>query len=286
VAAGAVTVDGNFLSSHGNHGSDLEDDPKSLGDVVFVQNLGKPWEGVGLPASAADFPTFPGWAPIQAYVTNAVASPKRFIAAGGAVLFQNNQVILDWHIVRLPAVTTTPLSFFVVAILSVDHAGVNTNQFALRLTPGASLPALPPFGSVPAQTVPTTGAPALSINEPLFGHVLVGGGTVEASFNRFSEAVNRRGAAANPPDVSPVHVSLATIGTLMNTSAFNQGTAPIAAYIDSTGAPALNAQSMFVGGNQVMFRRSDATQSSINGSAAIRDFLSSLVHMLDQTPPT
>ena len=285
VTAGAVSVDGNFLSSRGNHGSDLEDDPKTLGDVVFVQNLGKPWEGVGLPASAADFPPFPGSAAIAAYVTNAVASPRRFVAAGGAVLFQNNQVIFDWHVVRLPTTATIPLSFFPVAILSLDHASVNTNQFALRLTPDSTLPALPPFGSVQAQTVPATGT-GLPINEPIFGHVLVGGGTVEASFNRFSEAVNRRPAPANPPDVSPVHVSLATIGNLFNTSAFNQGTAPIAAYIDSTGTPALTPQSLFVGGNQVMFRRTDATQASINGSAIIRDFLSSLVHMLDQVPPT
>jgi hypothetical protein len=48
VATGAVTIERNFFSSRGNHGSNELSDLFMVGDVVFVQNLGTPWEASDL----------------------------------------------------------------------------------------------------------------------------------------------------------------------------------------------------------------------------------------------
>ena len=48
VATGPVLIERNFFSSRGNHGSDTLPDQFAIGDVVFVQNLGAPWEASNL----------------------------------------------------------------------------------------------------------------------------------------------------------------------------------------------------------------------------------------------
>jgi hypothetical protein len=302
VASGPVDVDGNYLSSLGNHGADVLAEQMMVGDVVFIENLAQPWEGAALPKSAADFAGFPGSGPVQRYVTNAVStsagaseavsSPRLFLGLGGGVLFHNNQVTFDWHVVRLPT-NGAPLSFFPVAVLSLDHAGVNANQFALRLQAAPGL-TLPPFGSVLGQVVsPGIGDPDLILSEePLFGHVLIGGGTVEAVSNRFSEALIRAAAAgggAPVQAVTPAFVSLATFGVLLNTTAFNQGTRPMLAYVAGANPPSgpndpqsLEATRIFTGGNQVLFRVSSPgrDQAALNSNPTLRDLLNSFVQLM------
>src|SRR5262249_22107411 len=142
---GPMVVEGNFLSSTGNHGAPTQEDELAIGDVVLVQNLGQPWEasnftdttvpaGTGLPSHARNYLSSRG--------NTATPSPLVlfFVGDGGAVQFNNNQVVYDWTVRQFPnSPTVTPignvgfrLSFYSVAILSLDHAAVTNNQLAMR----------------------------------------------------------------------------------------------------------------------------------------------------------
>ena len=222
VATGSVAVDGNFLSSQGFHGAATAGDAFAIGDAVFVQNLGAPWEIVDANQlfSGADFNNpFPGFttprgAPSM-LVTNAPGSPRRYVGVGGGVLFANNQVIYDWDVKRpVPTVEASlppPLSYFAVAVLTLDHLCCVGNNFAIRLggvDPGSTNP-------------PVTGAfPELEadLTEPLLANAFLGGSTVQVARNRFAENV----LASN--------LSMISGAELMNMTSGNLGTHPMFAY--------------------------------------------------------
>ena len=195
VATGPVSIHGNLLSSGGYHGSYYADDVYAIGDAVYVQNLGGPWERFDLDeildAERVNLPNQPVpqngagrdtgefldyQTPRDAvfYLFNRLPhSPRFFVGLGGRVLFDNNQVILDWTVKRQPS-RGLPLSFFPVVLLSLDHVGMEANQIALRLT-GAG------------DTAPPD--PNRKIEQPLLSHVFAGGATLNVTGNRIAGTI-------------------------------------------------------------------------------------------------
>jgi hypothetical protein len=221
VAVGSVAIDGNFFSSQGFTGSNTTNDAFAIGDAVYVQDLGAPWEQFDAHTILAgsgtnSFPPFTTPATAEAIlVNNPISSPRRFVGFGGGVLFANNQVILDWDVKRdVPTTETTvqpPLSYFAVTILTLDHLNCVGNNFAIRL---GKVPT--PFN--PPQPDPNGTDFTQLLTEPLLANAFLGGSTLQVSRNRFSETV--RGTT----------LSLITGAELMNFTAFNIGTHHTFAY--------------------------------------------------------
>ncbi|HEY6477573.1 MAG TPA: DUF6519 domain-containing protein, partial [Polyangia bacterium] len=187
VATGPMAIDGNYFASLGFHGSENQIDRFAIGDVVYLQDLGSPWERFGV---AQLSPGSPGSPPLvrppdflhytapfrtRAYLTNlAPASPRIFSGEGGAIVFANNQVVYDFTVRRTPLTpTTAPISFFPVALLGLDHVALASNQFGLRLQ----------FET----TAPTP--PTIQNGSQIFGHVLAIGATITATRNRCAAQV-------------------------------------------------------------------------------------------------
>jgi hypothetical protein len=194
VATGPVRIEGNHLASLGNHGADVPAEQFAIGDVVFVQNLGAPWEKIDYTAIINSSIHSPN--KINDYL---LSSPWFFVGEGGAILFTNNQVIYDWLVERLPSrASRAPVSFFPVALLSTDHVSMDGNQLGFRLRNVNS----------PSEIT----SPVTPFLEPVLGHVLTLGGTVQVSGNRISEKVQT------------VTLSLVSFSQLMNLTSFNQMT--------------------------------------------------------------
>src|SRR5262249_53821688 len=136
-AAGPVTVANNFFSTNGFHGSDFPEDEFAIGDVVLIEDLGGPWERFDIAQiseSNGTFIDYDNTFPIGTYLKNTVeASPRFFIGVGGQVLFQNNQVIYDWFVERIPTEEGVPLGIFSVALLGLDHIACVGNHLALHV---------------------------------------------------------------------------------------------------------------------------------------------------------
>ena len=204
VATGPVSIVGNFLSSEGNHGADNVSDAYMVGDVVYLQNLGAPWEG-NLEASSSDALASRETA-VNApnYLTLGSTYETRAVyGEGGAIQFKDNQVTFDWEVLRVPHVKRRrpPLCLFPVALVSLDHLSIDGNQFAFRLR-GRKV-----------RTAPPAASPALiGYVEPVFGHVLGVGGTVQISNNRIAESVGS------------TLLSLVAIGELAAMATYNQST--------------------------------------------------------------
>jgi hypothetical protein len=208
---GPLVVEGNFLSSTGNHGAPTQEDELAIGDVVLVQNLGQPWEASDFdkvqPGTGMPFPTTNY---LSASGNTSTPSPLVlfFVGDGGQVQFSNNQVVYDWLVRQLPDSPTvqTPgtggfrQSFYSVAILSLDHATVSNNQMAMRVRVDPD--------------VELTG-----LNLQLVSHLVVAGATVDVRGNRVAESADDSA------------LSILTMGLLLNTTAFNQGTHCTAAFI-------------------------------------------------------
>jgi len=214
VATGPVAVERNFLSSEGNHGADTLNDSFSIGDIVYIQNLGAPWEadlgpdGQGTPEpDEATYGTHPFEA--TSYFNTVLPTPPQsptnprvLVGEGGAVLFNNNQVVFDWEVLRLPKVGfRPPLSYFPVALLTVDHLGIAGNQLFFRLR-----------GQKIRNSPPMTSPPVFGFREPVLSHVFGVGATISVSGNRVSEAIE------------DAILSIFTVGELLNLSALNQST--------------------------------------------------------------
>ncbi|HVV50843.1 MAG TPA: DUF6519 domain-containing protein [Polyangia bacterium] len=208
VATGPVTVEGNYLGSLGFHGADNQVDRFAIGDVVYVQNLGGPWERFGVAAlSPSPVPNVPADVEFlnyvvpgrtRPYLTNsAPASPRFFAGEGGAVVFANNQVVYDFTLRRpVPDGSTAPVSFFPVALLCLDHVGVTGNQFGLRFQANVEPPEPPPFNGL----------------SQILGQVLAIGATVNVTRNRASAGVGT------------VLLSLVAFDQIMGVMAANQTT--------------------------------------------------------------
>jgi hypothetical protein len=214
VVTGPIAVDGNSFGSLGNHGANTLSELSAVGEVVFIMNVGAPWEKTGIDSPAfSTYTTPPGTQEYLAGQPPPVDSPtgaeqdederdediRYAVGDGGGVLFNNNQVTYDWAIRRLPVLRVgVPISFFPVSIISLDHVGLEGNQFAFRL---AGLTSRSRF------TPPVRGLP-----EPVLAHVFALGATVQLGGNRLSETV---GTSV---------LSLLGIAELMLTSSYNQST--------------------------------------------------------------
>jgi hypothetical protein len=267
VATGAVSVENNFLSSLGYHGSETTTDRFAIGDVVYIQNLGAPWETfdiglVKLQSPPAPRDIIPGQEPpFEDFITpkktsqflyNRVRqSPRFFVGEGGPILFNNNQVTYDWQYRRVPpAGSGAPLSFFPVALLALDHVGVQNNSFALRLekAPSVTLPTPPP-------PLPDVGGQQPSIVHA-YAQVFIIGSTLNASRNRIASGIDN------------VVLSLLTFTELMSVASANQSTHsilgipnvsdPISGNPNGPASPYVlyqDDQTRISAGNQVMLSR-------------------------------
>jgi hypothetical protein len=274
LSTGPVSIDGNSFASRGNHGSNVTADQFGVGDIILAQNFGPPWEdetpifgGYRVPYSA-DF--------VRRYLTNSPSSPGAsrhlMIADGGGLLFNNNQVTFDWAVQQLanPSLRA-PLAFFPVALLSLDHLGVEGNQFAFRLR-----------GLGPSSRFTS---PVIGYREPVMSHALMVGATLQVGGNRFSE------------NLRSTILSMLAIAQFMNQSTFNQSTHQILVTtglgledeeeeIASPGADELSQGSPVTGeltldrvGHQVMFASNNINAGIANLRAVSRRFLD----LLDDT---
>jgi hypothetical protein len=211
VGTGPMAIQDNFFSSLGFHGSIASPEALAeifaLGDVVYVHNLGRPWEAAGLPTTGGTDGLPPNNSQI---ISGAIVYLKDqassygwgnlfFVGLGGHTLFTDNQVVYDWTVKQ---VGSEPLSYAPVALVSLDNMAVRSNQFAFRLdTQGLTLPTPP----LPPGTQGFGGRPVLS-------QVLVVGHMVDVSNNRVAEGL------------SVCEASIFSIGRIANISTRNFGT--------------------------------------------------------------
>lgn len=219
VGFGPMSIENNFLSSQGFNGS--LDSPYALaeisaiGDVVYVHNLGRPWEGFPSFESPNAVPPPNNSIPDEdiAFMADTLSeddTPEDILFVGhfgGQTIFNNNQVVYDYA--PQPAIafkaTSDKLSYAVVALVSLDHLSVNSNNFAFRLdlsnlTLSSKLPS-PPFSV--SDTSFDYG------NRPVMTHVLALGHTVDVGHNRVAEGLQVSEA------------SIFSIGFAMNSTVFN-----------------------------------------------------------------
>jgi hypothetical protein len=212
VGTGPFQIEGNFLASLGNQGADDRVEQYAIGELVYVQNLGGPFESRDLQAfiSSSEDGLSNFVIPRQGvqYLLDTVpASPRLFLGAGGQIQFNNNHTVLDWQVVR-PPTQGAPLSYFPVVLFTQDHVGLLGNHLALRVE-GATEGFPRPFPSDPNDQAILTDAFAF---QPVFSHVFAAGMTANVQFNRFSE------------NVRATYLSLMSNGDLLNYSAYNQAT--------------------------------------------------------------
>lgn len=227
VATGPMSIDGNYFSSMGYHGSETTTDRYRIGDVVFVQNMGAPWEVFGIqdvgldqiptggiysysaPPPAGQEEGFVGYDNPEApnltarYLLDSIAqSPRFFIGDGGRTLFHNNQVVLDWDLKRISFTSPAAIAYFPTAILGLDHVSITGNSFGLRLQTGE----FPTNSQIPY--------PDMAPSEPLLAQVFAYGGTLQVMRNRIASGVY------------DVHSSFIGFSELMGQALLNQTTHP------------------------------------------------------------
>lgn len=201
VGTGSMAVEGNSFASRGNWKGPSFNDRRMVGDVVFVLDLGRPWESERNAAGALPFgpqqPNSDSKNRFKTYLQNTI-SPRQFMSIGGALSFCNNQVTYDWALPPPPGGVESLVSTFATAIFSLDHVAVSANQFAMRVTGG-------PWRYNSPSTTP-------SVQETFFSDVFVLGGTIEAVQNRVSSRVGN------------TFLSLACCAALSSVVAYNQCT--------------------------------------------------------------
>lgn len=202
-----MTIESNFFSSQGNHKGESFTERGKIGDVLFVLDLGRPWEMQ--PAEDGSFHFGPqttaesGTNYFQPYVQSPGSdSPRQFLGFGGALSFCNNQVTYDWQPPSDDS-PTQPLSHFASVLVSLDHVAVSGNQFAMHLeSPNWS------YGDAGRLS---SGSPVPpSVSQLLLSDVFVYGGTVEVAQNRLAERVGN------------TYLSLAAFADLTGIVAYNQ----------------------------------------------------------------
>jgi hypothetical protein len=263
VATGPVQVDGNFLSSEGFHGSFDSEDSRLIGDVVFIQNLGGPWERFNIDdlATMSDFLDYDNPRDALNYLFNLVpTSPRHFVGLGGQVLFQNNQVVYDWQVI-LPPSRFDPLTIFAVAVMSLDHTSISANQFSLRLVAPANIP-VPPGDS------------DMGSDEPFYAHVFATGATLEATSNRISEHADA------------ARLSFLGLGELTFTAVHNQATHQIHA----TGANPVETYGILADNQQMLLKRGAFLVNNdwvfVQGARLFMKFLDRPTFLLGPPPTT
>ena len=187
---GTTAVFGNFFSADGNRGSTATTETSQVGDVVFLENRATPWERRGKPKDEHTKPTDgtlnPREVQLVAKVTDTIVtnSPFRSNGRGGHLLFSSNQVTFDWEVA--PAASVTPVSYYPVALYSIDHVGAHGNQLLFRTTSTAAA------GNVaaPNNLAGSGDSASFTVETPLVAQLFAGAHTVNLSHNRFSESLN------------------------------------------------------------------------------------------------
>ena len=209
VGIGPFQIEGNFLSALGNQGGDDAVEQFAIGELVYVQNLGGPFDRFEL-AQFQNTPTFTTF-PTRAFETlldQVPTSPRLYLGGGGQIQFNNNHTVFDWSVTRTPT-PGAPLSFFPVVLLTLDHLGMLGNHLALRVQ-GNALAGLPlphPNNAGDAEAFAAGFA-----FEPILSHILAAGVTLNVQLNRISESVRAS------------YLSLLANADLLNYTAYNQTT--------------------------------------------------------------
>lgn len=243
VGTGSISIDSNFLSSRGNLRGVAFTERTMVGDVIFVLDLGRPWETSLHPVDknipfGPQQPSKDEWLnDFKDYLQN-TKSPRQFLSLGGALSFCNNQVLYDWARPASTPEIDPPLSTFASAFFSLDHVTVSANQFVMRLQGhGWSYEPDSP----------------LEIKETFLADVFALGGTVEAVQNRVSSRVGN------------VFSSLACCASMGSVMAYNQTTHHAVSYRTSEPVMYLSYGQRLVRlevSNQVLFMRERRGQAS------------------------
>lgn len=209
VGMGSFQIERNFFSSLGNRGSDDTTEQFAIGELIYIQNLGGPFERFGAEKlDQAESPYKFPWITFDVLLDQkTTTSPRRFEGAGGQIQFNNNQTVFDWQ--NPPAPTqSAPLSYFPIVLLSQDHIGMLGNHLALRIESTDELPTSRFPRPFPEGVDDDNGFAF----EPVLSHVMVAGVTVSVQLNRISE------------NVRASYLSLMANADLLNYTAYNQTT--------------------------------------------------------------
>jgi hypothetical protein len=223
---GAIQVRGNSLASAGNHGAQRASDWFMVGDIVFIQDFGRPWEAcqqlaLGSPSPVAPDPNFNRTTTfIESYLeaaNTAESDPEsaelQFVGTGGHVSFTNNEVQYLWELQQVSE-NPVPLSFSNVFIHSLDHVTCTDNQVASRITDSQGLIEQHDRWLTAQLGIP--GSPRFGV---LYSSVQVSGFTVNLSHNRIAHCVGDAIFSGN------------TVGFAENITGFNQTTTCVPAFV-------------------------------------------------------
>ena len=226
---GPIQVRGNSLASLGNHGAQRAADWFAVGDIVFIQDFGRPWETCLEPALGSPSPVVPE--PVLNQTTTfirqyleagltAESDPEeaffQFVGTGGHVSFSNNEVQYLWDL-RQVSENPVPLSFSNVFIHSLDHVTFADNQIASRITDTQDL-----IEQENRWLTAVIGSPPIFSSVRfgvLYSSVQVSGFTVNISHNRIAHCVGDAIFSGN------------TVGFAQNITGFNQTTTCVPALV-------------------------------------------------------
>jgi len=203
IATGPVHIQGNYLSSRGNAGGDVSNEQLQVGDLIYVQNLGGPWERIDLAESGIDIHNVyetPPQRVIETLLALQPTSPYFYRGDGGAILFNNNHTTLDWDVQRAPTQPQVPLAKFPIAFVTLDHLGMMGNHMALRIA------------NAPSGRPPLPSDPEIPAGVPVLSHVVAIALTIGIQLNRFSEGVGS------------TFLSLMSRAEIMSSTVLNQAT--------------------------------------------------------------
>jgi hypothetical protein len=133
---------------------------------------------------------------------------------GGHLMFNSNQIVYAWDHVQ--AETGAPVSYYPVALYSIDHVGAHGNQFTFRVN-----------STTAAGNVTSNYRSPFTVGMPLVTQLFAGAHTVNVSHNRFEEGLGS------------TLFSAVVYGQFLGLLAHNQGSHEFAAYGSGyvTGSP-------------------------------------------------
>jgi hypothetical protein len=293
VATGPVTIQGNYLSTESARGSDAPEDLFSIGDVVFVQNLGTPWEAFDVGRLAIDMPRdqrSPDWLGTTDLTDDQLArlSPQGYLPSPlqGTEQFFNQYTTTPKLAPYLRNSSASSPNFFVGEGGRISFAD---NQvvfcWSSPVIRTAGLRSSAPLGYCPVAIVgldhvavtgnqfgmrigdgddgsalSTWTPPIRGESEPLLSQVMVIGATVDVSRNRIAAPVQDANASlitfAEAFSIVSLNQTTRGIYTTHLVNSWTDGT------IDSLGVPPNGSLSREVG-NQVLYEESDALKANM-----------------------
>ncbi|MGC4067393.1 MAG: hypothetical protein QM784_22660 [Polyangiaceae bacterium] len=182
VCFGTAAVFGNFFSSDGYRGGTADVEQSLVGDVVFLEDVAVPWERRGVVPSehvaTGRRPVTPvsSTSPdLGGFGSSTAAGNFRGNRRGGHLLFNSNQITFAWDHVLMGSGT---VSYYPVALYSLDHVGVHGNQLTFRV------------GSTTSPgNITTDYRSPFTVGAPLVTQLFAAGHTVNVAHNRFCEGL-------------------------------------------------------------------------------------------------